>query len=329
VVNYPARGLGPAAMDRLTAAHKTATKTRRDTSLWEAMAAIVRTGAAKDQSAQSAQGGLFSSPSPPPLAAPASDSDLELGEVLSDRARAALTGFVDGVQRYRHHILNAPPGQLQATAEKFLRDMGVHDDLTRSGPTALQAERRHRSLADFLASMQRYAEKAGPGFDLLSYLNRLSLSAQDDDADDSLRDAVTLSTLHGAKGLEFGVVFFIGVEEELLPHKRSLYPREADFTLASAPEGAEPGDGPQPSDIAEERRLCYVGITRARERLYMSWTRMRNGRPELRYASRFLEDLPKDTFRERDLEGPAVKHDPNEEERMVREMIERAKACSA
>jgi DNA helicase-2/ATP-dependent DNA helicase PcrA len=176
--------------------------------------------------------------------------------------------------------------------------------------------------------MQRYADKAGSDFDLLSYLNRLSLNSQDDDADDSLRDAVTLSTLHGAKGLEFGVVFFIGVEEELLPHRRTLYPREADFTLAANADG-DTSDGAHPADLGEERRLCYVGITRARERLYISWTRQRNGRPELRLASRFLEDLPSDVFRERDLDGPAVKHDPNEEARMIREMIERAKAVSA
>ena len=323
VVNYPPRGLGPAAMERLTAAHKEARKLRRDSSLWEAMAAIVRCGAAKDQEAR--QGGLFA---PPPVSRPIETGapELDLGEVLSDRARAALTAFVDGVQRYRAHILQAGPDKLQSVAERFLREMGVHDDLTRSGPTALQAERRHRSLSDFLASLQRYAERAGPGFDLLGYLNRLALSSQDDDADDSLRDAVTLSTLHGAKGLEFRVVFFIGIEEELLPHKRSLYPREADFTLAG---GGDSGDGAQPSDIAEERRLCYVGITRARERLYMSWARQRNGRPELRCRSRFLDDVPKDTYRERDLEGPAIKQDPEEEARLIREMIERAKAVSA
>ena len=332
VVNYPPRGLGPAAMERLTTAHKQAVKSRRDSSLWDAMSAIVRSGAVKAQ-ASIVQGGLFSPPlQRAPSMALSDDPELpelpELGEVLSDRARAALTAFVDGVQRYRSHIMNAGPGELQVVAERFLRDMGVHDDLTRSGPTALQAERRHRSLGDFLASMQRYADKAGSGFDLLSYLNRLTLNSQDDDADDSLRDAVTLSTLHGAKGLEFGVVFFIGVEEELLPHRRTLYPREADFTLAAGAEG-DTSDGAHPADLGEERRLCYVGITRARERLYISWTRMRNGRPDLRYPSRFLEDLPKDTYRERDLEGPAVKQDPNEEARMVREMIERAKAVSA
>jgi DNA helicase-2/ATP-dependent DNA helicase PcrA len=286
------------------------------------MAQVVRAGAARD--AQS--GGLFAPKTP------VAEPELDLGEPLSDRARAVLAGFVDGVQRYRAQILAAAPSDLQATAERFLREMGVHDDLTRSGPTALQAERRLRSLGDFLASLQRYGERAGAGFDVLGYLNRLTLSSQDDDADDSLRDAVTLSTLHGAKGLEFRVVFFIGVEEELLPHKRSLYPREADFTLAAAPHPDEAdGDGStaHPADLAEERRLCYVGITRARERLYISWARQRSGRLDLRCPSRFLDDIPKDAYRERDLEGPAAEHDPAEEARMIREMIERAKAVSA
>jgi DNA helicase-2/ATP-dependent DNA helicase PcrA len=328
VINYPARGLGPTAMERLTAAHKQAARQRRDTSLWDTLSAIVRSGAAKAEAKAREQAGLFA-PRLGPELVPAPVDSPEVGEPLSDRARAALTGFVDCIQRHRVLLQQAPPGELHAAAERFLRELGVHDDLTRSGPTALQAERRLRSLNDFLASMQRYAERAGAGFDLAGYLNRMSLSSQDDDADDSLRDTVTLSTLHGAKGLEFRVVFFIGVEEELLPHKRSLYPREADQTLASSSPGEDPDGSGQPSDIAEERRLCYVGITRARERLYISWVRQRNGRLDLRCPSRFLDDIPKDAYRERDLEGPPAQNDPDEEARMVREMIERAKAVSA
>ena len=85
-------------------------------------------------------------------------------------------------------------------------------------------------------------------------------SSQDEDADDSLRDAVTLSTLHGAKGLEWKVVFFVGLEEEILPHKRSLAPRQSDHTIASRRlsegEGDDPEGDPHSSDLSEERRLC-------------------------------------------------------------------------
>src|SRR6185295_4068284 len=153
-----------------------------------------------------------------------------------------------------------PPAGLYKGLESYLREMGVHDDLVRSGPSRIQAERRLRNLDDFLRGIERYAERAT--FDLHSYLQRMSLSAHDDDADDGLRDEVTLSTLHGSKGLEFRAVFLCGVEEELLPHRRSIEPREIDQTLAADLDGSPEN---RPSDIDEERRLCYVGITRARE----------------------------------------------------------------
>src|SRR6185503_14896597 len=85
------------------------------------------------------------------------------------------------------------------------------------------------------------------------------------------------------------VVFLVGVEEELLPHARTLYPRGPDTDA----EG----------DISEERRLAYVGITRARERLYLSraLARHKHGRDRPRTASRFLDEIPGDLLERRDL----------------------------
>ena len=92
---------------------------------------------------------------------------------------------------------------------------------------------------------------------------------------------MTLVTLHGAKGLEFPVVFLVGMEEELLPHKRTLYPDGPDVLDANP-------------DLGEERRLMYVGITRARELLYL--TRARSARSASsarpRSPSRFLDGDP-------------------------------------
>src|SRR4029079_4177028 len=87
--------------------------------------------------------------------------------------------------------------------------------------------------------------------------------------------AVTLMTLHTAKGLEFPVVFLTGMEDGVFPHTRSL------------------GD---PDELEEERRLCYVGITRARERLYLchAWSRMLFGRTDFYPASRFLSEIPEE-----------------------------------
>ena len=96
---------------------------------------------------------------------------------------------------------------------------------------------------------------------------------------------VTLSTLHGSKGLEFDVVFLIGCEEGLIPHQRTLDARVTDQV------GVE-----NTSDIEEERRLFYVGITRAKQRLTMTRCKHRvsRGKPVPRTPCRFLSDVPED-----------------------------------
>jgi DNA helicase-2/ATP-dependent DNA helicase PcrA len=89
------------------------------------------------------------------------------------------------------------------------------------------------------------------------------------------RDGVRLMTLHSSKGLEFDVVFLVGFEEGILPHSRSMI---------------------DDADIEEERRLCYVGITRAKELLYITYAtrRLFFGKSSLNESSRFLYDIPKD-----------------------------------
>jgi DNA helicase-2/ATP-dependent DNA helicase PcrA len=110
---------------------------------------------------------------------------------------------------------------------------------------------------------------------LEEYLQQISLYTQQDDLVDGERESlVTLMTLHNAKGLEYDTVFIIGCEDGAFPHMRALE------------EGGE----------EEERRLCYVGITRARRRLYMTWARERSlfGRSERNLPSRFIDELPAD-----------------------------------
>ncbi len=311
VINYPPRGIGPQAMDGLSALHKESRRKRPDTSLWEVVRDLVshKTGSLD----------LF-----------ASEESAPEHEGLSSRIMISLQRFVRAIEKYQKLYAQLGGGKLKEVAEELLREVGVQDDLVRAGPTMAQSERRLRNLSEFLASMQRYAEKAGPDFDMLSYLNRLTLSSQDEDADDSLRDAVTLSTLHGAKGLEWKVVFFVGLEEEILPHKRSLAPRQADHTIASRRlsegEGDDPEGDPHSSDLSEERRLCYVGITRARQKLYISRAEMRGGWPK--NPSRFLDDIPPNLLIVRDLEGPPPKQDPQDEEAFVKALIAQSLSVS-
>jgi DNA helicase-2/ATP-dependent DNA helicase PcrA len=116
---------------------------------------------------------------------------------------------------------------------------------------------------------------------LPGYLNRLALDSKEAAADGG--DAVTLMTLHGAKGLEWRCVFLCGLEEGLLPHSGK------GFDDAS---GEPQADGAM--NLEEERRLAYVGMTRARERLTITRAaeRLRRGKPIPRTPSRFLEDIP-------------------------------------
>ncbi len=110
---------------------------------------------------------------------------------------------------------------------------------------------------------------------LIAVMEQLSLVADADAVPDSADGVVTLMTLHTAKGLEFPVVFLTGWEDGIFPHQRSL------------------GDE---VELAEERRLAYVGITRAKQRLYLSRAMLRSawGQPGANPASRFIDDIPRD-----------------------------------
>ena len=117
------------------------------------------------------------------------------------------------------------------------------------------------------------------GESLNEFLDHAALVSEADDYDESSR--ITLMTLHAAKGLEFPLVFLVGLEEGLFPHSRTL--------LA-------------PDDIEEERRLCYVGMTRAMDKLIVTRARYRRryatNMPEPSVASRFLEEIPQELLQD-------------------------------
>ena len=136
-----------------------------------------------------------------------------------------------------------------------------------------QGEDRLANVNELITAAVRYDEEV-PEPTLEDFLQRVSLTS-DQDAIDAGADAVLLLTLHAAKGLEFPIVFVVGLEQGLLPHERALA-----------------GDG----DVEEERRLCFVGFTRAKEQLYVSHARQRFLRGQLvpRAASQFMGELPDD-----------------------------------
>lgn len=153
--------------------------------------------------------------------------------------------------------------------ETILRDIDYENYLAQQAKTEEEADAKQENLNELRREMQEYATLS-----LSDYLEQNALVA-DTDQIDSNADTVTLMTMHAAKGLEFPVVFIPGVEDDLLPHNRSK-------------------DSPQ--GIAEERRLFYVGITRAKDRLYLSFTKERfdiraqSTRP--RKISPFVGDIP-------------------------------------
>jgi DNA helicase-2/ATP-dependent DNA helicase PcrA len=150
-----------------------------------------------------------------------------------------------------------------------------------SGSADPQDQTRLENLQELVAVAREF-EEANPDGTLIDFLETVALVAdsdeipdnpEDGEADQPAQGVVTLMTLHTAKGLEFPTVFLTGLEDGIFPHMRSL------------------GD---PTELEEERRLAYVGITRAQQRLYLSRATVRSawGAPQANPASRFLEEIP-------------------------------------
>jgi DNA helicase II / ATP-dependent DNA helicase PcrA len=161
-------------------------------------------------------------------------------------------------------------------AQAVLEQSGLLQELEKSDD--LQDESRVENLQELVSVAIEYEEgevEDGEEISLLGFLENVSLVADSDQIPDGEDHGgvVTLMTLHTAKGLEFPTVFLTGMEEGIFPHSRTL------------------GD---PKEIEEERRLAYVGLTRARERLYVSRSEYRSawGAPTYNPASRFLAEIP-------------------------------------
>ena len=141
-----------------------------------------------------------------------------------------------------------------------------------------QSESRAENLQELISVAQDFLKDAGEEKTLARFLEHVALVSDIDDAQLD-NDKLTLMTLHSAKGLEFPVVFLAGMEEGLFPHSRSLMDDE---------------------QMEEERRLCYVGITRAKQILYLTGAKTRTiyGRTNYSVPSRFLEEIPEKLVRE-------------------------------
>jgi DNA helicase II / ATP-dependent DNA helicase PcrA len=191
---------------------------------------------------------------------------------LGAAAIKAVSRFQETMEGLRGRAEEAPVAEL---LEATLRETGYLDAL--AAERTVEAEGRAENLEELVgvaAEFDANHELGGEGkaTALEEFLQQISLITQQDELRDE--SAITLMTLHNAKGLEYETVFIVGCEDGAFPHMKALE------------EGGE----------EEERRLCYVGITRARSRLYMTWTRERRlfGRAERNLPSRFVDELPEE-----------------------------------
>ena len=181
-----------------------------------------------------------------------------------------------------------------AVARALVERVGLRAEIESAAGSIDAAAKRWGNVEGILQTLARREQRDGKGADgLAAFLQTLTMDIEAEGEDAG--DLVTLSTLHGSKGLEFDVVFLIGCEEGYLPHARTLETRVTDVN--------EPGA----ADIEEERRLFYVGVTRARQRLHLSRAKSRvvRGRAVPRTPSRFLLDVPGELLEERELKEEA------------------------
>jgi DNA helicase II / ATP-dependent DNA helicase PcrA len=219
---------------------------------------------------------------------------MEEGSHEATKVGEALHEFVQLIRVYQNYFKTMTLTQALAS---LIQDIHYMEFVEKSYDSPKIAARKKDDVRNFLNSTDRFVDRFKEEANLKNYLERLLLADSQDrqsGEDGIMKNEVQMMTLHSSKGLEFDTVFFVGMEEELLPHKNVIK------------EG---------SDIDEERRLCYVGITRARKRLIMTYARERRiyGKDLARFKSRFIIELDEPYLKEVDRTG--FSHMSEEEEK--------------
>ncbi|MEA5503202.1 DNA helicase PcrA [Halotia wernerae UHCC 0503] len=195
-------------------------------------------------------------------------SDETSVNTLAGRATKAVNSFAQMISRWQEQITTVPVTEV---LQGILEDSGYVQDLMNQGTD--EATDRVQNVQELYNAALQFQEE-NEEISLRDFLSSAALSSDLDNLKEG-QTAVSLMTLHSSKGLEFPVIFLVGLEQGLFPGYRSLS---------------------DPASLEEERRLCYVGITRAQERLYLSFARERRlyGSREPAIRSQFLDELPEE-----------------------------------
>ena len=199
--------------------------------------------------------------------------DIETNSEISTKARNSISEFVDNVIGTLRTMREVYP--VSKLIEKVIESIdyyGYIDELYKGNKE--EAEERKDNVKEFISVAMEF-EQTSEEKDLETFLTGVALTSESSEEEEI--DKVSLMTIHTSKGLEFPVVFIVGMEDGLFPIARAVRSMND-------------------SEIEEERRLCYVGITRAKEILYLTLTQKRTlyGKTNPSIASRFMEELPKE-----------------------------------
>lgn len=207
----------------------------------------------------------------------AQELNISLWEILSDqtsvntlagRSAKGVNSFAEIIKQWQEQAENLTAAEI---VKGIMEESGYIEDLKKQGTD--EAENRLENVSELYNAVLQFQEE-NEDTSLGGFLANASLASDLDDLKDGQK-SVSLMTLHSAKGLEFPVVFLVGLEQGLFPNYRSM---------------------DDPASLEEERRLCYVGITRAQEQLFLSHARERRlyGNREPAVRSQFLEELPEE-----------------------------------
>jgi ATP-dependent DNA helicase UvrD/PcrA len=249
----------------------------------------------------------------------ARDGDADIMVLLVDPSRipgvpktavAPLLGFRAQVESVRATMGVLRPSEL---IDQVIEVMDLRRHYLDGTP---QGEARIENLNELRGLAESFDDR-DPAQGLEDFLAEVAL-VSDVDAYDENGEGATLITLHMVKGLEFPVVFMVGMEEGLLPHQRALDEREENPSAVGAT-----------TEMAEERRLCYVGMTRAKDRLYLSCAFRRHlyGRSQPAFPSRFLSDVPQALLAAPRGSAPVAPPRQGYKERYIERQVEAAPAA--